>query len=179
MNLLCERRQSAAVFNLVPLRFGGGVMFTLWAKVELDPEEQELLYKYRFDDAQLIADDWVATLRRSLRVSLLVGFLLWIVLFAFLSWSWATMLTFIAVALLTGLYYNELRGNIYVRDLVHGRKFRCFSIVELIRKEHYLQGISMYLRQVLESAKHWDGQEVIAIPPLTPELAKLLVVEGP
>ncbi|MBZ0226971.1 MAG: hypothetical protein K8F58_00745 [Bauldia sp.] len=178
MNLLCERQQSSAAFTLVPLQFGGGVMFKLWAKVELDDDEFEMLRKYRFEDALLIADDWVATLRHCFRVSLTLGFALWIVLILFFSWTMSATLAFLAVALITGLYYNELRGNIYVRDLVHGRTFRCFSIVELIRKEHYLKGLSMYLRQVLESARNWDGQEVIAIPPLTPEQAKLLVIEG-
>ena len=95
-----------------------------------------------------------------------------------MSWSASFTLTFFAFAGITGLYYNELRGNIYVRDLLHGRKFRCFSIVELIRKEDELLALSAYLRQVLESAKHWDGREVLEVPPLTPELAKQLVIQG-
>lgn len=178
MNLLCERKQSRATFNLIPLRFGRGVMFILWVKAELDRDEKELLKKYRFQDAMLLADDWVATLRRCFRSSLMLGFFLWVVLFIFFSWTTSTSLTLLAVALLTLLSYNELRGNIYVRDLLHGRKFRCFSIVELIRKEHHLMVLSAYLRQVLESAKNWDGREVLEIPPLTPEAAKQLVIEG-
>jgi hypothetical protein len=178
MNLLCERKQSQATFNLVPLRLGGGVMFTLWVKAELDPDEVELLKKYRFEDAMLLEDDWVATLRRCFRSSLMLGFFLWVLLFIFFSWTTSTTLTLIAIALMTLLSYNELRGNIYVRDLLHGRKFRCFSIVELIRKEHRLMVLSAYLRQVLESARNWDGREVLYVPPLSPEQAKQLIIGG-
>jgi hypothetical protein len=181
MNLLCERQQSSAPFTLVPLQFGGGVMFTLWVKAELDDEETKLLQKYQFQHALLIADDWVATLRKCFRSAVLIGFVAWIVLWFFFSWFTSFVLTLLVVFGITAYYYNELRGNIYVRDLVHGRKFRCFSIVELIRKEHSLLGLSAYLRQILESAKNWDGREVLEVPPLSPELAKQLIidVEGP
>ena len=179
MNLLFERQQSAAPFTLVPLKFGGDIIFTLWVKAELDDEESELLRRYRFERALLIADDWIATLRKCIRSAVLIGLLLWFVLWFFFSWFTSFVLAFIAVLFITSYYYNELRGHIYVSDLIHGRKFRCFSIVELIRKEHYLMTLSAYLRQVLESAKQWDGREVLEVPALTPEQAKQLVLEGP
>ena len=44
MNLLLNRDQkSAALFTLIPLRFGSGMMFHLHAELELDPEEKELV----------------------------------------------------------------------------------------------------------------------------------------
>lgn len=177
MNLLFERRQKPGTITLVPLQFGGGPLFTLWAKAEFTEDEYELLKKYRFNDALLIADDWLAMLQRSFRTALVLGFVAWWVLFIFFSWTTSTTLTVLIVVALTAVYYNELREHIYVRDLVHGRTFRCFSIVELVHKEAYLKGISAYLRQVLEAAKHWGDREVVPVPALTPEEAKALIVK--
>ena len=177
MNLLFERKQKAGIVTLVPLQFGGGPLFTLWAKAEFTEDEYALLQKYRFNDALLIADDWLTMLQRSFRTSLIVGFVVWWLLLAFCSWAITTTLTMVAVVALTAVYYNELREHIYVRDLVHGRTFRCFSIVELVQKEDYLKGITAYLRQALETAKNWDGREVVPIPTLTPQEAKALVAK--
>lgn len=178
MNLLCERKQSSAPFTLVPLQIGGGVMFTLWVKSELDDEEQALLKKYDFEKALLIADDWIGTLRRGLRSALVIGLLVWPVLLFFTGFGLATGVTVVGVVILTAVYYNELRGHIYVRDLIHGRKFRCFSVVELLQQEERLKFLATYLRQVLESAKHWDGREAVPIPPLSREDAKQLVLKA-
>ncbi len=177
MNLLFERRQKPGTVTLVPLQFGGGPLFTLWAKAEFTEDEYALLQKYRFNDALLIADDWLAMLQRSFRTAVMLGFVAWWLLFAFFSWSVSTSLAVLLVLILTAVYYNELREHIYVRDLVHGRVFRCFSIVELVQKEEYLKGITAYLRQVLETAKHWDGREVVPVPTLTPQEAKALVAK--
>jgi len=178
MDLLCERKQSSAPFTLVPLQFGGGVMFTLWVKSELDEEERGLLAKYNFEKALLIADDWVATLRHAFRSSLIIGIVGWLVLWTLMGFNLGTTIAVVGVIVLTAIYYNELRGHIYVRDLVHGRKFRCFSIVELLQQEERLKFLATYLRQVLESAKHWDGREAIPIPPLSREDAKQLVLKA-
>lgn len=179
MHLLYEREQSAATFRLVPLQIGGGVMFTLWAKAELDADEQELLSKYGLEKALLIADISPAAMQRSIRAGVLLGIVVWLVLNLIFSWAWALGLGVLAVIGLSAFYYNELRETIYVRDLVHGRRFRCFSVVELVRKEEYLKLLSLYLRQVIESAKHWGGRETIALPVMAPEDARQLLVRGP
>src|SRR3546814_9871370 len=114
-------------------------------------------------------------LQRSTRSAVMRGFVAWWLLFAFFSWSVSTSLAVLLVLILTAVYYNELREHIFVRDLVHGRTFRCFSIVELDQQEEYLKGITAYLRQVLETAKHWDGREVVHVPTLTPQAATALV----
>lgn len=178
MNLLCERKQTSAPFTFVPLQIGGGVMFTLWAKTELDEEEQGLLKKYNFEDALLIADDPSDALRRALRAAIILGIAIWIVVWLVTSITTATGITLLAILILTAVYYNELRGHIYVRDLVHGRTFRCFSVVELLQQEERLKFLAGYLRQVMESAKHWDGREAVPIPPLSREDAKQLVLKS-
>ena len=57
-------------------------------------------------------------------------------------------------------------------------RFCCDSIIELIQKEAFLEGISEYLRQVLESAKNWHDREVIPIKPLDKALAKQAVLSS-
>lgn len=178
MNLLLERRQKPGTATLVPLQFGGGPLFQLWMQAEFTNEEAELLRKYRLDEALLIAADRLATLQRSFRTALIVGFVAWWLLVLFLSWMVTTSLTMLLIIILTAVYYNELREHIYVRDLVHGRTFRCFSIVELVQKEAYLTGIAAYLRQVLETAKHWDGRETVPVPVLTPQEARELIAKA-
>src|SRR3546814_1965024 len=75
--LLFERRQKPGIVTLVPLQFGGGPLFTLWAKAEFTEDEYALLQKYRFNDALLIADDWLAMLQRSFRTAVMLGFVAW------------------------------------------------------------------------------------------------------
>ncbi|MCP4407600.1 MAG: hypothetical protein GY807_07540, partial [Gammaproteobacteria bacterium] len=78
-----------------------------------------------------------------------------------------------------GVYFKTLREQIVVSELMAGgRKFRCDSIVALIQKEAYVEGVCSYLRQVLESAKHWHDREVVGIPPLKKEEAKLAVLKA-
>jgi hypothetical protein len=178
MNLLLRRGQSSAVFTPVPLRIGRGIMFTLWAKAELDKEEQALVRRYQLDEAPLILDDFFENLRKSIRVGLINGAVIGVVLSQFIGLYHTTLLTIIATLCTIFVYYNEIRENIYVRDLLHGRKFRCFSVVDLVKKEAYLELISNYLRQVLETAKHWDDQEVVEIKPLPRAEAKALVLRG-
>lgn len=177
MNLLLKRAQKPGTITLVPLQFGAGPLFTLWAKAEFTEEEYELILRYRFNDALIVADDWIVMLRRSARTALILGVAAWWILYMFFSWAVTTSITMVLILALTAVYYNELREHIYVRDLVHGRTFRCFSIVELVQKEEYLKGICAYLRQVLETAKQWDGQEVVPVPTLTPQEAKALVAK--
>ena len=75
-------------------------------------------------------------------------------------------------------YYDRKRETVYVRDLMHGRYFSCRSVIELARKEAWLGTIVAYLRQVMESAKHWDGTEAVSVPVLSKEDAKELIVRG-
>ena len=77
------------------------------------------------------------------------------------------------------IYYTQKRETIYVKDLLHGRKFKCKSVIELARKEAFLESITNYFRQVVESAKHWDGQEARPITPMPPEDAKRFILSGP
>ena len=61
---------------------------------------------------------------------------------------------------------------------MHGRYFKCRSVIDLARKEASLGVISSFLRQVMESAKTWDGAEVHDIEALSREEAKSVVIRG-
>ncbi len=78
---------------------------------------------------------------------------------------------------MTVVYFQQEREQINVNDLlVNGREFQCYSVVALIEKETAIINMASHLRQVLESAKHWNDREVIEIEPLDPALLKQAVL---
>ena len=180
MNLLLDRDQrDAALFSLIPLRIGSGVTFTLHATLELDEEEQALIRKYNFTKAALVVSDPISDLIKSFKPALVLGIVVFSLLW--LVWSFDTGLTigFLVTLIMTGVYFKTLREQIIVSELLGGgRKFRCDSIVELVKKEAYLSNICAYLRQVLESAKSWDDRDVVPILPLNREDAKAAVLKA-
>lgn len=180
MNLLFNRDQvDSALFSLVPLRIGSGVTFTLHAEWELDEEEKALIDKYNFAKTVLVASDPIDDIKDSFRPALLLGFVTFVVMWIIGSFSWAFGLALLVTLGMTVVYFKTLREQIVVSELMAGgRKFRCDSIVDLVKKEAYLQNISAYMRQVLESAKNWDDRESIVIAPLSKEEAKQAVLKG-
>lgn len=176
MNLLFKRTQKT----------GRRVIFNLWAKAELTEEESNLIRKYKLDSAVII-DVIQPNLIRNTLIAGFAGFLVSAVLIApiFL----ATMRgggggARLAVAAVLGIvtafvYFQKTRETIFVKDLLHGRTFKCRSIIELARKEAHLEAITGYFRQVVESAKHWGGTETKPIEPLPPEEAKRFILSGP
>lgn len=179
MNLLFNRNQkSAALFSLIPLRIGSGVMFHLHAELELDQEESELIQKYRFAKSALVVSDPIDDLKKAFRPALLLGLVTFAVMWIIGSFSVASTLAVLVVLGMTAVYFKTMREQILVSDLLNGgRIFRCDSIVELIQKEAYLEFISEYLRQVLESAKNWHDREVLPIAPLEKRAAKEAVLK--
>jgi hypothetical protein len=178
MNLLLNRDQkSAALFTLIPLRIGSGVMFQLHAELELDEEEESLVKKYKFEKSLLVASDPIEDLKMSFRPAALLGIIAFIVFWIIGSFSTAFTLGLLVTLVMTGVYFRTLREQIIVSDLLNGgRTFRCDSIIELIDKEAYLEHISEYLRQVIESAKNWHDREAITIKPLNKADAKKAVL---
>ena len=169
MDLLFKREQSSG--RLLP------VVFRLWGKVELSDEEQALVSRYRLSDAVLIATEQRDLLRHATIAGAGATAVAGAILFQIFGFFGVFL--GIAVGLAGGYYYfHEKRETIRVSDLLHGRYFRCYSIVELARKEAHLKGTVAYLRQVIESAKHWDGTERFQVDPLPPEEAKRVMLQG-
>ena len=163
------------------------VNFKLWAKAEFTDEEQALITKYRMDRAMLVPVPTPGLLRTAIIVALItfpIAYLLWVFVIwplTYLRISFYVQLAGCAMASLfvAFAYYHQKRETIYVKDLLHGRYFKCRSVIELARKEAYLESINGYFRQVIESAKHWGGTDKRPIEPLPPEEAKNFILSGP
>lgn len=180
MQLLLKRDQTASsIFSLLPLRIGSGVTFLLHAELELDAEEAVLIQRYNFTKATLVESDLLDDLRQSFRPASLLGFVAFLVLWLLFSFSTASFLAILVTVAMTVVYFKTLREQIVVSELMAGgRTFRCDSIVALIKKEAFLANVSAYLRQVLESAKHWGDREALPILPLSKEEAKQVVLRS-
>lgn len=173
------RRSQAAPSGL------GRARFKLHCKIELNDEERSLITRYHFLDAVLIYLPQPTLFRNSALIGLLV-FLISIPILALNFWyqigmGWTGVVVIAAIIALAAAFiaYNQMRETIYVKDLIHGRNFKCVSVVELARKEAGLESICGYLRQVMEGAKHWGGDERREVMPLPPEEAKRFILSGP
>lgn len=188
MKLLLGRGQHTGGFSLIPLRIGLGAIFRLTAELELDEEEKRLITRYQLSKVALVVSNPADDLKRAFRPALMLAFFAFALIMTF---GWLGRLpepTLLLVAVptslgilmsMTGAYFVLLREQITISDLVYGgRTFYCDSVVELIQKEAYLERISEYLRQVLESAKNWQDREVIDIQPLDRTAAKQAVLAG-
>jgi hypothetical protein len=170
MKLLFKREQTPGQV--------GKVRFQLWGKVELDEAESEIVKRYKFDDAVLIEAVQPGLVRNTILIA--VG--VFVVVFGFAATAIGTTASFVA-GLVGGVaagyfYFDKKRETIYVKDLIHGRYFSCPSVIELARKEAWLETVVSFLRQVMESAKHWDGAETLDVEALPKDEAKLVMIRG-
>ena len=155
------------------------VNFKLWGKLEVSEDEQALISRYRFDESILIGADDRALLTAAIKLGAIV-FVIAAVLLAYLLSS-GTIGFFGGIAAGVGAGYwlmNEKRETIFVKDMLHGRNFTCLSVVDLAKKEAWLEGACAVFRQVTESAKHWDGVERHTIDPLPKDQAKELILRA-
>jgi hypothetical protein len=170
MNLLFKREQTPGTT--------GRVTFKLWAKTELDQDEARIVQRYNFDQAKLIEVLQPNLLRQAIVIGVAVLLVSLLLLGFWLGVPGAlTVGTLLAIA--SGyLFYDRNRESVFVRDLIHGRHFACDSVVDLARKEAWLETVVAFLRQVMESAKHWDGTEIVPIEALSKQEAKYIVIKG-
>ncbi len=170
MKLLFKREQTAGRI--------AAVQFKLWAKIELEGEETAVVSRYGFDKALLVGETDPDLIRKTVFVAIGVLFVTGMLLWAVLNFGTALFFGIVAGGAAGWFFFDRNRETIYVRDLMYGRYFSCVSIIALARKEAYVSGVVAYLRQVMESAKHWGGEEIIDIPALDSEAAKLVMVKG-
>lgn len=169
MKLLLKRTQSKSKLGMP--------IFKLWAQIEFEDDEEALIRHYRFAGAKLIEAFQPGLVRRSAIVGVAV-FLICLVSLWGMSFQIASGGGLVLGGLLGWLYYDHNRETIFVKDLIHGRYFRCDSVIDLARKETWLGVVTSFLRQVMESAKYWDGTEVVPIDALSKAEAKFVVIRG-
>lgn len=170
MEILFKREQTSGKL--------GRVVFRLWGKLELNEDEQALVKRYRFDEAILIDVLQPTLLRNAVLVFLVAAIVVYAICTIVVPDWLATFLALIAGGGTGYWFFHNKRETIFVRDLLHGRYFACDSVIELARKEAWLTTIVAYLRQVMESAKHWDGTERHTIEPLPKDEARQVILRG-
>lgn len=169
MDLLFKREQTPGKLSRVN--------FKLWGKIELDEDEQAIVKRYRFDEAVLIEAIQPRLLRNTIIVAIVV-FVICLAIFTGMFGRFGPILSILAGIGAGYWYFNEKRETVFVKDLLHGRHFTCDSVVELARKEAWLETIVGFLRQVMESAKHWDGTDRHQIEPLPKDEARQVILKG-
>jgi len=170
MELLFKRAQTSGKV--------GRVAFKLWAKVEPDEDEQALISRYRFDEKILIEADQPELLGTSRLVAVGAGIVTYLLAGTIVPGSVALLFALVGGAGVGYWYYHNNRETIFVRDLLHGRYFSCGSVIDLAKREAWLNTLASFLRQVMESAKYWDGTERHTIEPLPKEEARQVIIQG-
>jgi hypothetical protein len=170
MELLFKREQTTGKLSRVN--------FKLWAKLEVTPDEQALITRYRFDESILIGSDDTELLKKAIWRGAIAAIVALALLTPFTNFTVGIIGGLVAGGGLGYWMMNEKRETIFVKDLLHGRNFVCDSVVELAKKEAWLEGSCGIFRQVMESAKNWDGVERHTIEPLPKEQVKLLLVQA-
>ena len=169
MELLFKREQSSGKI--------AKVAFKLWGKIELTDDETTIAKRYHFQDTILIYQPSPGLGRQSFFVGVLAA-----VVAGYLGSSIFGDVFGIIFAILGGLgvgqwYYHNNRETIFVKDLLHGRYFSCESVVQLAKQEAFLGNAVSFLRQVMESAKHWDGTETVDVPVLPKDEARQFIIQ--
>ena len=171
MELLFKREQTPGKLSRVS--------FKLWGKLEPDTDEQALIDRYRFDESILIGSDDSDLMRGAIKLGTIIFVIAAALITYLLSNGTFGFVGGLAAGVGAGYWHmNEKRETIFVKDLLHGRNFTCHSVVDLAKKEAYIDGACEVFRQVMESAKHWDGVERHSIAPLPKEQARELILRA-
>lgn len=170
MNILFKRQQTSGQV--------GRVTFKLWSQIELDENEKAILKRYRFDEALLVDAIQPNLLRNSGIAGLVAGIAAYIVVDVVAPANIALLLALAAIGGGAYWWYHNNRETVFVRDLLHGRHFACKTVIDLAQKEAWLTSMVAFLRQVMESAKNWDGTETIPIIALPKDEARQVILKA-
>jgi hypothetical protein len=150
------------------------VKFRLWAKTLLDETEQQIMYRYRIDEARIVEPSQPDLLRNAVIIGVVVALVAASIIMNVMRVQWMGVLGAPVGAFAGFLFYDRYREHLLMRDLLHGRYFTCKSIVDLARKEAWVEDAVGILRQVMETAKFWDDVEVVPVEVLSKEAAKFV-----
>jgi len=170
MKLLLKREQTTGRV--------GRVNFKLWAKIEIDEDESALIKRYKFDEALLLGINDPSLIRKTITYGVVIGVLVAFIIDFIFPLNLALLCGIGAGAGFGYWYYNEKRDELFVRDLLHGRHFKCSSIIDLTIAEDKVSRVTSVFRQVMESAEHWGGTEIENIPVLSRDDARELILKA-
>lgn len=169
MKILMKRAQSPGRFFRVS--------FKLWAKLELEKDEQAIIDRYDFDQSVLIFIYQEYRFTKAFACGFVASVVLFFIGGDIFGRDWGLLIALLSLVGITWFLMDYWRETVYVKDLLHGRNFRCASIERLVSKEYFLKHACGYLRQVMETAKHWGGTQSDDIPALDPEMAKQFLIK--
>ncbi len=170
MKILMRHQQTQGLFR--------SVRFKLWGKVELEGDEQKIINRYDFRHAVLIDLHIEGLAKWSVIIGLVATIPAFFIWSGFLGRATGTPLAIATGAFIGWFFYDRLRETVYVKDLLHGRYFRCKSIVDISQREQRLLDMVSVLRSVMESAKHWDGTQVTDVPQYDPETSRRIMLKA-
>jgi tetratricopeptide (TPR) repeat protein len=144
--------------------------FDLWAKFELNSEEDALISKYRVRKYILVEGKPLQRLRAAIFGIIIAG------LFAAIIQHIIDIQQFSLAAWALGSYllYHQFREEIRVSDILDGRHFICRSVVKLMLKEQEVAEMAHAFRHLLEAMKNWGGREIIELEPYKQPMLRLL-----
>ena len=152
------------------------VRFRLWCELELEQTEKEAIRHYDLAPA-ILASIEVPNLMRYALVAAAVTAPVSFFLFAYFFGRVTGGFLACGSALAAGWFvYDYFRETIYVKDLVHGRDFRCGTVSWLAWQEDELKKLVAILKRVIETSKYWDGGDVIEVPPYDEDFARDVIV---
>jgi hypothetical protein len=133
--------------------------FKINARMVVDQEETDLLYKYKLHDVVLTRGN----MGRDLKTATLIAGVLTLILYLVLRLPPIAALLFFAVACY--LSYHQIREEVRVNDLLTGRDFNARSFLDLLQKEYMIRKTSDIFANVVAQARTWDEPEVIDLEP--------------
>jgi hypothetical protein len=152
MQLLIQRGQGRIL--IFPI-------FDLWAKFELDLEEQALINKYHVRKHILVEGKPLQRWRAAIFGIIIAGVIAAII-HHFLGILLITLLIFVGSAY---LLYHQFREEIRVSDILDGRHFACRSVVKLMATEQDVAEMAHAFRHLLEAMKNWGGRGITELEP--------------
>ena len=111
----------------------GNMIFTLDARAELLPEEKDAVQKYKMASTMLYEKFKVIDKGSGIR------------------------------GLISRFFFRFVNVTISVENLVKGKHLECKDIVEMRSVEEQIKEASQVFKNILETAAHFGGEEVIEI----------------
>jgi tetratricopeptide (TPR) repeat protein len=161
MQLLIQRGQRMIIIFPV---------FDLWAKFELNSEEDALIAKYRVRKHILVQGKPLQRLWAGALGIIIAGVIAAIIH----NFFGAGLITFLVFVGSTLLLYHQFREEVRVSDILDGRHFICRTVVKLIVKEQEIAEMAHAFRHLLEAMKNWGGREIIELKPYKEPVLRMI-----